>query len=272
MSPTEMNLIEINVIRESRCRSRLQVTADAGFTLVEVLMALSISALVAVLAYGSVSAATNAVTSTRLQAEQLDRLDTTWQLLARDLQHIVAPPIEQRSVQHLVPEEAQSLGLVGDVTSASAEAAGDKVITMLRFVRRGWQNPLQRQRSDLQWVIYEWYQGNLYRRHNPFFEGMALTDIAIDPAGVNVLNSNAAPTRQNNPTGYSRRLLLGGVESITLQFLPASARHLGDDQWQTAWPPAADSSALPVALKVRLTQRGTFKVERWFDIPAGFVR
>jgi len=268
MNPTEMNGIEVSAIKKNRCRSRLQVKSVAGFTLVEVLMALSISALVAVLAYGSVSAATSAVTTTRLQAERLDRLDTTWQLLARDLQQIVAPPIEQRSVPHLAPVQTQSLGLFGAITSGSAEGAGDKAVTLLRFVRSGWKNPLKRHRSDLQLVIYEWYKSNLYRRHEPFYEGMTMTDIAIDPTGINTLYA-----RQDNSEGYSRRrLLLGGVDSITLRFLPASARHLGDDQWQTAWPPAADSSALPVALKVTFAQRQAFKIERVFDIPAGFVR
>jgi len=273
MSPTDMNVIEVQAINKNRTQSRAKVKAVAGFTLIEVLMALSISALVAVLAYGSVSAATNAVASTRLQAEQLDRLDTTWQLLAYDLQHIVAPPIEKSSGPHAETLGVQSLGLVGTVTTGSEADSAGKVLTVLRFVRRGWQNPLERQRSDLQRVVFEWYQGNLYRRHEPFYDGMSFTNSAMDPAEVNALSTSAQRPVPDTLKRYSRRrLLLTGVESIELQFLPASALNLSADQWQSAWPPAADSSALPVALKVTLTQRDTFKVERLFDIAAGFVR
>ena len=267
-----MSVIEVRLIN-TRYQRREVFKGVAGFTLIEVLMALSMSALVAVLAYSSVSAATNAVASTRLQAEQLDRLDTTWQLLARDLQQMVSPHIQQRSAHQGEALETLPLGLVGSVTPDALAGSGGKVLTLLRFVRRGWQNPLERQRSDLQLVTFELHQGNLFRRHEPFYDSMKLTDIAIHPVDINMLSTRAQlPAQDNLKRDTRRRLLLKGVESIALQFLPASALNLNEDQWQSVWPPAADSSALPVALKVTLIKRDTFKVERWFDISAGFVR
>lgn len=223
---------------------------EAGFTLVEVLVALSLSALVATLSYGALSAASQSVATTQANNQRINDVDMMWQLLQRDLQHVVAP----LSVDGF-SAKATGLGISGGVPDRS-EGDSAHANTVLELVRSGWANPLKRQRSDLQWVGYEWTQGRLYRRFEPFFDGIEIAEVA--PAQAD--QSNYYPRR---------RLLAEGVEQLRVEFLPAKARSLADSEWVASWSSAEHKARAPVAAKVSVTLTGMGEVSRLFYIPAG---
>ena len=67
-------------------RSRL---ASQGFTLVEVLIAMAITAMVAVIAYGGLSAALSGAESLRAAVSRSHDIHQTLGLLSRDLRQVV---------------------------------------------------------------------------------------------------------------------------------------------------------------------------------------
>ena len=64
-----------------------------GFTLVEVLIALAITAFVAVVSYNGLSTVISGVGSTRAVAEQTWELNRALMILGRDLRHFVPRPV-----------------------------------------------------------------------------------------------------------------------------------------------------------------------------------
>jgi general secretion pathway protein J len=120
--------------------------ARAGFTLVEVLIAVGISALIGVMAYSGLSLAIAASEATRDQQQALLALEETWQLLQRDLDQVVLSPARDAQGR---PEPAFS--------------GGDDSEYLLRLTRMDWADPHDRPRADLQRVGYRLSGGSLWR-------------------------------------------------------------------------------------------------------------
>ena len=126
---------------------------EQGFTLLEVLIALVISALIAVMAFESLNAADNGATRTNEVLAEINRLDRAWQLIAADLRHVIPPAAADRNTVF----QAESL-------RSSGEDADQLV---LLFKRRGWVNFSNLPRSDLQMVGYRVVDGQLWRDFAP---------------------------------------------------------------------------------------------------------
>ena len=225
-----------------------------GFTLVEVLIAISVSAVVAALAYQSLASASDAARRTQSVAEQVDAIDRVWQLLARDLRQTLPPP-EQPSAA-----EAGAAGLDGVDHGLRGEgsdtdtAYGEQGF-VLRLRRAGWQNPLGQNRSELQGVGYQLREGKLYRFFWP------------------IRNSSEWETEQIRQAAEWQTPLLEGVESLKLRFLPPTARTFNDNAWRRTWPPGENQGAapgLPVAVEMVMTVADFGEIQRVFYLPAGF--
>jgi general secretion pathway protein J len=108
-----------------------------GFTLIEVLIALSITAFVATIAYTSLSSVISGVESTREAATKTYELDRALMIFSRDIRQFVARPIRDEFGQF---EPALSGGLLAR--------------SMLSFTRSGWHNPRNHPRSNLQRINY----------------------------------------------------------------------------------------------------------------------
>ena len=65
----------------------------AGFTLLEVMVAIAISAVVAVLAYQGLSSASAGAERSREILTQINELDRAWQIFAADMRHVLAPEL-----------------------------------------------------------------------------------------------------------------------------------------------------------------------------------
>lgn len=120
--------------------------AAAGFTLLELLVAIAILALVAVGSYRLLFDTIATRDQGLAHEKALRDLQRTDMILQRDLQQAAPRPIRDE---------------FGDVQPALV-LAEDKG---LEFTRRGWRNPLQQQRSDLVRVRYRLISGRLVREH-----------------------------------------------------------------------------------------------------------
>ena len=108
-----------------------------GFTLIEVLIALAITAFVSAIAYTSLSTVISGVESTRETSERTYQVNRAWMIISRDLRHVVWRPIRDEFGER-----------------EPAMAGGPAARFPLSFTRSGWHNPRDHLRSQLQRVNY----------------------------------------------------------------------------------------------------------------------
>lgn len=125
-----------------------QSPTQRGFTLLELLVALAIFALLAAMAYGGLNNVLQVSHGTEQHAARLAQLQKTFLWLGRDL--------EQASDRSIRDEYGDSqLALQG----------GEFGRYQLELTRAGWRNPAQRSRSHLQRVAYGVRDGQLIRAY-----------------------------------------------------------------------------------------------------------
>ena len=124
-------------------RSRL---AASGFTLLELLVALSIFAVLALLAYGGLTGMLNTRAQSDERAEALRELQLAYRTLARDVEQWVP-----RRVRDEFGQDQPSLSAGLDIGAA------------LELTHGGWRNPAEQPRSTLQRVAYSLQDDALVR-------------------------------------------------------------------------------------------------------------
>ena len=128
-----------------------------GFTLVEMLVALSVFALLSV---AGVSVMAYAVRESEPLAEatgKLKEIQIARAILRSDLGQIAARPVRS------VFGDAQGVGMRGGIATGNG--------ALMTFVRRGWVNPAgTERRSSLQYVSYAVVDGDLRRISRPFLD------------------------------------------------------------------------------------------------------
>jgi len=210
---------------------------SAGFTLIEVLIALAITAFVAAIAYRSLSTAIQAVESTRATAQRAYEIDRAWMIISRDLHQFVARPVRDEFGQ---VEPA----LLGGTAARFA----------LSFTRTGWHNPNDRPRSNLQRINYRLEDGALWRDAYPVLDrapdSEAQQAMLLD--GVEVLE-----------LGFLRTLgdVQPGARGIVLE----------TRDWSDSWVPdtGAPDTELPppAALELRLQLEDWGEMRRLYALP-----
>lgn len=120
----------------------MAVRGSRGFTLLELLVALSIFAIVAVLAYGGLGSVLDQRIATGESAERLASLQKTYLIMQRDIEQVVPRPIRNE---------------FGDETSVVSSEP------YFQLTRGGWRNPLGNPRSTLQRVGYTLEEQQLIR-------------------------------------------------------------------------------------------------------------
>jgi general secretion pathway protein J len=124
-----------------------------GFTLIEVLIALAITAVVATLAYSSLSTVITAMESSRANAQRTYQINRAMSVLSRDIRQFVQRPVRDE---------------FGEVEPALA--GGPAARFMLSFTRAGWHNTNNQLRSHLQRVNYVWEEDGLWRESYPVLD------------------------------------------------------------------------------------------------------
>lgn len=219
---------------------------QGGFTLLEVLIALVITALIAVMAFQSLNAANNGAERTNEVIAEINQIDRAWQIIAADLRHAI--PVPAAADRNWV-FSAESLRTSGDNS--------DQVI--LLFKRRGWVNFSNLPRSDLQIVSYRVLDGDLWRDFLPE-HNRDLGDIDLEEDGFH-------------------QLLLKNVKDVQLRMLHQGAitskgkaaledREFSRD-WLQSWPDNNQQGAtgLPLAVEISIELEGAGTSVRLFALP-----
>jgi general secretion pathway protein J len=208
------------------------MSRQAGFTLIEVLLAIAITAFVAVLAYSGLSVAVTGSERHQQHAEQQAELQMALSLLEKDVRQITA-----RVITDEYDEQQPAL------------AGGALEDYILQLSRRGWDNPLELRRASLQRVRYQLEDNVLWREYWPVMdrssedEGLQRLKLLenVDSIKLRFLDDSSAAAASSD---------LGG-------------------EWQESWPPAERAlNDLPLAidLELELLERG--RIRRVIEITA----
>lgn len=120
--------------------------AGSGFTLLELLIAISVFAVVAAVAYGGLRTVLESKQLLDARLQTLARLQSTFSMLRRDIEQAVMRAVRDEGGTPLPP--------------FSGNARDSE---LLAFTRAGWSNPRGIKRSTLQRVAYRW-QDSILRR------------------------------------------------------------------------------------------------------------
>ena len=126
---------------------------QSGFTLVEVLIALAITAFVSTIAYSSLSTVLIGAESNQAQAQRTYQINRAWMIISRDLEQMASRPV---------------LDEFGEMESAFT--GGPLSRFALSLTRAGWHNSLGSPRSELQRVNYRIEDEALWRDAYPVLD------------------------------------------------------------------------------------------------------
>lgn len=111
--------------------------SQTGFTLLELLVALAVFAVLSVMAYGGLRSVLNGKEHVEQQAARLSQLQTAFTIMERDVEQALGRSIRDS---------------YGDVQPALT--GGQFGAVVLELTRTGWRNPAGQRRSGLQRVAY----------------------------------------------------------------------------------------------------------------------
>jgi general secretion pathway protein J len=231
---------------------------SSGFTLIELIVALFITAIIFAVGYGSINQALRNHEQLKEHQARLSEVQSAVRVMVQDFSELAPRPIRDQLGQNwLACITTQSTTTQADVTSDSDSSAPDSSSPdsapaesdtdtddtddsntpddggpdLVAFTRAGWANPAGIQRPTLERVSYRFAKGILRRMH-----WAVLDDI-----------EGSQPVRRD---------LLRHVKSVTFLFMNDSR------QWVAQWP-ATGSNALrtrPFAVQI------TLELEDWGQI------
>jgi general secretion pathway protein J len=117
-----------------------------GFTLLEILIALAVFAIMSMMAYAGLAAILDASAATKPRSVQMAQLQATWYLLNEDLSQAIDKPIRDE---------------LGSPESAFSSGRGDEILAFTRSVT-DWASTATS--NKLQRVSYRLEKGALYRQ------------------------------------------------------------------------------------------------------------
>jgi general secretion pathway protein J len=120
-----------------------------GFTLIELMVAILILAIMTAMAYGAIQNAVNNRDVVRDNEKRLIEVQTAMRVMSQDFVQLVPRPVRQPVGDNWLP-------------AVSAQAEGSPLVT---FTRGGWANPAGVQRPGLQRVAYVFENSTLRREH-----------------------------------------------------------------------------------------------------------
>ncbi|WP_101757511.1 type II secretion system minor pseudopilin GspJ [Oceanicoccus sp. KOV_DT_Chl] len=202
--------------------------ASHGFTLVEVLLAMVITSLIALLAYSGLSTSINAAEVHEKQARQIAEIQLPLTVIERDIRHAVARSIKDE---------------YGDTQAPLKGGAFNDYPLIL--TRSGWDNPRQLPRSDLQRVRYYLQGDELWRESWSVLDRLSEADgqqrtlllKSVENLQLAFLDSGSSSS-QVSPIG---------------------------GEWVDEWD---NPSTLPRAIEIKLELENFGEVRRVYSIPA----
>jgi general secretion pathway protein J len=200
-----------------------------GFTLIELMVAIFITAMLLAMGYGAVNQAFANHAALDARQERLLAVQTTMRLFTQDLTQLTPRPVRQPLGDGWLPALA---GAPGDPATTGSNGA-NAIVTL---TRAGWANPAGIQRPALQRVAYILEKGTLRREHWPVLDATMTTTTV-------------------------RRELLDKVKSVTLRYMDVSFN------WRDQWPPQALAGDPNANLRLRpIAVEVTLELEDWGTI------
>jgi len=198
---------------------------QSGFTLIEILVAMAIFALIAV---GSVTMLTAVSAQNDLSDERMQALQTMQRAML----------IIERDFLQMVPRKTRVEGEVSDILVFAGEFEFESESDGIGFVRSGWHNPqLTLRRSTLQSVAYRTQNKELQRLYSTYVDNV----IGFEP---------------------KVRVLLNGIESVSFEYLDKFDKKTFE--WIAAKPVEELPIAVAIIIKSEVYGeiRREFKVRR----------
>ena len=224
-----------------------------GFTLIEMLVALAIGAVIALLSYQALDGAIKIESTVSKLTQKMNSIQRVWQFFADDIQHAVPRPWRDTFGN----AQPVMLGLLGDrLSQGSGLTVGDDSY-LLRFVRSGENNFLDIPRSNLQAIGY---------RITADETDESFADNDAEPT-VSLWRDYWRPVDAVNDPVVKSRLLIERINSIRFRYLSSESQTAEDEAWITGWPESKDkNNQLPVAIEVTLDIVGVGTVVRLFPL------
>ena len=199
-----------------------------GFTLIEVLLAMVITSMIALLAYTGLSTAMTAAEGHEGQAQQIAAIQLPLTVIERDIRHAVSRPIRDEYDE----EEAAFVG----------QNFNDYPLIL---TRSAWDNPRELARSDLQRVRYLLQNDELWRESWSVLDRLSETDgqqrtlllKGVENLQLAFLKADPSTTR---PSG------IGG-------------------EWVDDWE---EKEALPRAVEIKIELANFGELRRVYSIPS----
>jgi general secretion pathway protein J len=206
----------------------------AGFTLIEVMIAMFIAAIMLALGYSAINQAAKDKGSLEASQARITEIQRGMRVIAQDFAQMVA-------------RTARDTAGGGNIQPAVLATNKDNIL--ITFSRAGWSNPAGVQRPAEQRVRYEFIDGSLVREHW----------LSVDPA------LNAAPRQ---------RVLLTKVKSVEMRFLDPVSRNWREDWPSvTSQGPVNPTNidqllrTRPLAIEITIVFEDWGRVQRLFEIP-----
>jgi general secretion pathway protein J len=178
-----------------------------GFTLVELLVALLITAIMFAIGYGELNQSLKSRQELDQQSARLLAIQQAIRIMQQDFELLQPRPVRNQLGDGYLPALTTTPGTASGtpLLGASSNPALGSTVALVSFTRGGWTNPVGLQRSELQRVSYALSNGALIRQYTP------VLDATLDDPVIS-------------------RTLLDHVQSFSLRFMDAA------HNWQTQWP------------------------------------
>ena len=231
----------------------------AGFTLIELIVALFITAIIFSVGYGAINQSLRSHETVKAHQDRLAEVQNAVRVMVQDFSQLSPRPIRDQLGQNwLACISTQTADALSGGTTASASSAPSSAPTaddedddsdnsdkpddggpdLVAFTRAGWANPAGIQRPTLERVSYRFANGSLRRMHWAVLDG----------------------TEASLPV---RRDLLTRVKFIHFRFM-SDAR-----QWVDQWPILGNTAlrTRPFAVQITLELEDWGQIVRVIEVP-----
>jgi len=208
---------------------RLSHHKSAGFTLLEVLIAISIFAVIGLGAYRMLDMIVLSQTRIESHTDALRKTERAMQLISMDFEQLVDRPVRDNYADKL------------------AAVLSPQQNYLIEFTRQGWRNPLQLPRSQLQRVAYE--LGNISNTEND--------------SGSHLLRHYWNVLDRAQDSEPRTQVLLENVDDLQIRFLGS------EGEWHSEWPATLASGkktlGLPTAVVLEIHTPALGQIQRLFQ-------
>lgn len=218
----------------------IQASRNRGFTLLEVLVAITVFAVIAAGVYRVLSAMVETQDRVVKHADAVRELQRAMWIMSSDIEQVV-----MRDVR-------------ADYNDRSAAMVSDDEDFLLQFTRQGLRNPLLFNRSDLMRVAYSLGE-------EPDAETNRPKNRRSDTESRHLIRHVWGAVDRIDGTPVDKQILLHNVEEVELTFLNE------EKEWGKRWPKVkpddrAHVRELPVAVKITLKTRQFGEITRIFQL------